>query len=1403
MPIYGARRKRRAKRWILVGLVVGLALGTLWFGRERFLLPPLVRIATFLARGAGYELVLEEPRGDLLSSLGARSLRIRALRAGLPLRSLDATELQLEFSLWRLLGGDPLFLSSLEAESVALDVHLDQPTLDMGAGNAGGAGGFPSLAGALPQVHIEHLAFALRIDAARHLALDGARLTAESGDNGRVRVALDARELVYVEGDQRTELPLALRAEWRRGRVELEHLDLGGWEPLGRATANLANLGRSRASADVEFALTDGELELAARWLEDRVELRLLARRFDLAQATAQWAEGPLGSLVAPLAGVPWPTGPWRVDADVSLPLGDGQTVGEARLLGQDLDVAGRAVERLEARLGLEGHTLTMESFDLVGRGNSLSLRDVLVDLEATEPERRFLGSTGRVRLELTDLAALLAPGAVAPRDLPEHRVSAVAGLEEGRLRLLEGRFDTPGGAIRLSRGQASIHVGEVPNSGAAAPIELRYALEGRADFTSLEPLTRILALGPFAGSLSGNLAVDGRGTLVTASADLGGRDLVAAGWPLGDVQLAAELTPERLELRRLVTSLGPERIDVAGSLLLPRDGAELAFEDVRVEAHLEQLLGHIRTRLVPGAPPIEGLTVRGSLGGPWTRPVGELSASATGVDWAAERFDLVELDLAARAEPGGAMVFDGLRARATSPIGQISALAEATVRDGALDLSLREFEISRGEQTLELERPSQFRSGPEGQALDELRLSGSAGALAVSMAGSPAGYTIDFEAGQLNLEPFAGRFLPVGLEALGLDLTGNVQLDGGGQWIGAAVDGELGHLRPAAHLPSSRVQVHASWGEGRLLVRELLAESEAGDRVELRGDVPLRLGGEPFHEGPVEVVAAVDAPGLARWLPDVLAEGAGLARLSLNGTWDQLEGALLAEGTHLLVATEGVVPAGFLSMGRADGSLSARLGPSGIWIDEWTVAASAAGTASVAGSVATPAGLPAWLAATRDEFAATPIALTADVDLHSLVWLRDWLPEVRNIGGRARLEDVVLRGPLFSPTRSGTLEVEEGLVKFDSDLPAISDLAGTLLLSQREVAVGRKDDAPREWGDVLEVVELRARAGGSPLELTGWFAPLTSQPVFALNAVGQDLLLYRTPDTTVRADAELALTGSLDALLLAGSIEPTSSRFTRNVNFLSFGRAGRPATRGARGIELFSFRNAPLSTMAFDVRVRAREPFRIDNNFVKGSLLPDLWLRGTGELPVLEGPIYLQTTRVALPATRLRFTGGTITFERENPFVPRLNLRAETRVLGYDVEIQVLGPYDDPEIVMSSVPPLPPQDVAILVATGQLPASALTMEGGERTARLVAIYLAQDFSSQFFSDGDGSEASFLERFEVSTGRDLSRSGQETIEGSFQLWEDRIVDGDQGLITVERDVFDDYNFGLRLVLRMK
>jgi translocation and assembly module TamB len=157
---------------------------------------------------------------------------------------------------------------------------------------------------------------------------------------------------------------------------------------------------------------------------------------------------------------------------------------------------------------------------------------------------------------------------------------------------------------------------------------------------------------------------------------------------------------------------------------------------------------------------------------------------------------------------------------------------------------------------------------------------------------------------------------------------------------------------------------------------------------------------------------------------------------------------------------------------------------------------------------------------------------------------------------------------------------------------------------------------------------------------------------------------------------------------------------------------------------------------------------------------------------------------------------------------VPSIEAVGEARMLGHDIRAGITGPYDNPEVELSSTPPLSQETLLVLLLTGQLQQSASEMNS-RATATTIAVYIAQDTIGRWFAgDGPVDEDSIFERLELLYGEDVSQNGTETFDVAFRLTAreglpKELKNRRHWFLTAQRDRYEDYNYGLRIVLRLR
>jgi hypothetical protein len=164
-----------------------------------------------------------------------------------------------------------------------------------------------------------------------------------------------------------------------------------------------------------------------------------------------------------------------------------------------------------------------------------------------------------------------------------------------------------------------------------------------------------------------------------------------------------------------------------------------------------------------------------------------------------------------------------------------------------------------------------------------------------------------------------------------------------------------------------------------------------------------------------------------------------------------------------------------------------------------------------------------------------------------------------------------------------------------------------------------------------------------------------------------------------------------------------------------------------------------------------------------------DLKLGGTGLKPWMDGSVLIEQLTASLPFSRLQIESGVIYFVRDDPFVPRLNLRGTSTIRDYDVTVYITGPVTNPQAIFSSDPPLPQAEIVSLIATGST-TKELANDPNALAGR-AAILLFQKAYRSVFSRNKPPPAneSFLSRVRFEFGAADPKSGKQAASLAIPL----------------------------------
>jgi autotransporter translocation and assembly factor TamB len=319
--------------------------------------------------------------------------------------------------------------------------------------------------------------------------------------------------------------------------------------------------------------------------------------------------------------------------------------------------------------------------------------------------------------------------------------------------------------------------------------------------------------------------------------------------------------------------------------------------------------------------------------------------------------------------------------------------------------------------------------------------------------------------------------------------------------------------------------------------------------------------------------------------------------------------------------------------------------------------------------------------------------SVTARADLPRLDLARfaPLVPGVTRLAG-SLTGNAEVAGELAAPRIRGRIEVSNvGLMFSDANHPPVTAASAALDLTPERVTLR----------------DLRATMAGGTLTASGTLDIVDGRPGgIDLRVKGGQLPLLRNDSMIVRADANLRLAGEIPQAAVTGDVAIVNSLFYRDIELLPIGtpfvtpsaaslpRIDAPAAAG-------SALPAPFRDWPLDVRVTTRNPFLIRGNFAEGSVTGNVRIGGTLGKPAPDGEVLIHDLRAGLPFSTVNVRRGTLRFTPANGFDPVVEIRATSDPRPYRVNAYLHGRASDPQIVLTSSPPLPENEIMTLLATG------------------------------------------------------------------------------------------------------
>ena len=319
--------------------------------------------------------------------------------------------------------------------------------------------------------------------------------------------------------------------------------------------------------------------------------------------------------------------------------------------------------------------------------------------------------------------------------------------------------------------------------------------------------------------------------------------------------------------------------------------------------------------------------------------------------------------------------------------------------------------------------------------------------------------------------------------------------------------------------------------------------------------------------------------------------------------------------------------------------------------------------------------------------------SIQARVDLPRLDLSRfsSLVPAAKQISGIVT-GNIVVAGTIGKPAIKGAINLVGGGIQMkNGKFPPIEGVTAAVELEL----------------DRVVLKSLKSSVAGGTLQGDGSVA-ITAGKLgeIRLQLRGDHLPIVRNDSLILRANANLSLQGTVEKAMLSGTVGAVDSIFFRDIEILPIGQPFTgPAAAALPKIDppkaAANSVPEPFRNWGLAVTVRTEDPLIIRGNLAKGEVSGSVRVGGTLGSPAPDGAFTIKDLTASLPFSTLSVRRGTVTFTPSSGFDPILEIRGTAEPRPYQVTIYAYGSMSNPQLVLTSNPPLPENEIMTLLATG------------------------------------------------------------------------------------------------------
>ncbi len=308
-----------------------------------------------------------------------------------------------------------------------------------------------------------------------------------------------------------------------------------------------------------------------------------------------------------------------------------------------------------------------------------------------------------------------------------------------------------------------------------------------------------------------------------------------------------------------------------------------------------------------------------------------------------------------------------------------------------------------------------------------------------------------------------------------------------------------------------------------------------------------------------------------------------------------------------------------------------------------------------------------------------SPMDLKVGVNL-DLAVLRNFDKDVYSDGSVT--VNANLRGTFSNPQATGSVVLKDAALQLADWPNGISQANGSIILNGRSARFN----------------SITAQTGGGKLTIDGTASMIGTNLALDLRANAQQVHA-RYSGASITANAALTLTGNPRRSVLGGNVTITRVGYTQQSDIgqlLSGAAAPPPASTSSAGL---------ASRVRLRVRIQTSSGVRFQTDLAQQlSATADLTLLGTLASPGMSGRVNITSGSLVFFGNTYTVNRGAVSFYNPSSIQPMLDVDLETTAQGVQVDLTVSGPIDNLKLSYRSDPPLKFGDVIALLATGKTP---------------------------------------------------------------------------------------------------